>query len=109
MFEKNLDSFCWEELLTAFKTFCKSFEKLKSPMMPLYHRNIIVDNSRVGVDNARVGPEELIDIKKGFFKVPKKAAGKGSRPHPKRMNFRKSSRGGGSFSIQKFMLQNLDL
>ena len=78
-------------------------------MMPLYHRNIIVDNSRVGVDNARVGPEELIDIKKGFFKVPKKAAGKGSRPHPKRMNFRKSSRGGGSFSIQKFMLQNLDL
>ena len=45
-------------------------------MMPLYYRNIIVDNSRVGVDNARVGPEELIDIKKGFFKVPKKAAGK---------------------------------
>ena len=66
-------------------------------MMPLYYRNIIVDNSRVGVDNARVGPEELIDIKKGFFKVPKKAAGKGSRPHPKRMNFRKSSRGGGHF------------
>ena len=62
-------------------------------MMPLYYRNIIVDNSRVGVDNARVGPEELIDIKKGFFKVPKKAAGKGSRPHPKRMNFRKSSKG----------------
>ena len=76
MFEKNLKSICWEELLTAFKTFCKSFEKLKSPMMPFYFRNIIVDNSRVGVDNARVGPEELIDIKKGFFKVPKKAAGK---------------------------------
>ena len=34
---------------------------------------------------------------------------KGSRPPPKRMNFRKSSKGGGSFSIQKFMLQNLDL
>ena len=67
-------------------------------MMPLYYRNIIVDNSRVGVDNARVGPEELIDIKKGFFKVPKKAAGKGSRPHPKRMIFGKVPGGGVIFN-----------
>ena len=36
---------------------------------------------------------------------------KGRLPLPKRMNFRKSSKRGGegSFSIQKFILQNLDL
>ena len=35
--------------------------------------------------------------------------GKGSRPLPKRMNFRKSSKGGGgSFSIQKFMFAIID-
>ena len=36
---------------------------------------------------------------------------KGSPTFPNRMNFRKSSEGGkgGSFSIQKFILRNLDL
>ena len=36
-------------------------------------RNVIVDNSRV--DKKRVAPKELIDIKKGFFKVPPNAGG----------------------------------
>ena len=38
-----------------------------------YLRNVIVDNSRV--DKKRVPPKDLIDIKKGFFKVPPKAGG----------------------------------
>ena len=38
-----------------------------------YLRNVIVDNSRV--DKKRVAPNKLIDIKKGLFKVPPKAAG----------------------------------
>ena len=39
-------------------------------------------------------------LEKIFNLIPK-----GSRPPPKRMNFQKSSKGGGSFSIQKFILQ----
>ena len=38
------------------------------------YRDIMVDNSRIAGD--RTAPEDLIDIKKGFFKVPEKAAGK---------------------------------
>ena len=37
-------------------------------------RNIMVDNSRIA--GKRTAPKKLIDIKKGFFKVPEEAAGK---------------------------------
>ena len=43
-------------------------------------RNIIVDNSRVDKGpqkrGEREGPEKLIDINNGIFKVPEKAGGK---------------------------------
>ena len=38
------------------------------------YRNIMVDNSRIA--GKRTAPKDLIDIRKGFFKVPEKAAGK---------------------------------
>ena len=49
-----------------------------------------------------MGP--ILDVQASLdFKL---SVSKGNLPLPKRMNFRKSSKGGGgSFSIQKFMLQ----
>ena len=38
------------------------------------YRDIMEDNSRIAGN--RKAPKDLIDIKKGFFKVPEKAAGK---------------------------------
>ena len=59
------------------------------------------------------GEMELVQIltaSGGMFGFKASSCHKGRMASPKRMNFRKSSkRGGGSFSIPKFILQILDL